>query len=114
MSETQSFDPWDQDAADTLIGSYVIVGIDVYTQDREHADRYQLHGIIEQADRQHGMRIRLPNGEHYVLPPWPSAFKAADPEATYTLRSTGEEITGVEFTASWDIERPNPIDAKHE
>lgn len=107
MSDHEPSSQWDQAAAEALLGTRVLIGIDVFESNGDHAERFQLHGIIERIDEHKGLLMRLPNGEHYTLPPWPSAFHPADPDDSFSLKSTDEEVTGIQFTAMWDITRPD-------
>ncbi len=63
---------------------------------------------IISAERANGFQVALKGekaGEIYKLPPWPSHFYPPAP-GLYRLRSTGEEISGPDFTTSRTINPP--------
>lgn len=104
---------WDDDAAATLVGAYVLVGITDQSHDGETLGLRQLHGIVRSVSQQNGIVIDLHGshaGEEYTLPPGPLLFQPARP-GTYRLRSTNEEVQDPDFIANWIVTKPPPESA---
>jgi hypothetical protein len=106
---------WDKARADGLIGKIVLLGLTFATADGEVIDQIQRHGVVEQADADTGIAVRLVgpgqvwDGEVYVLPPDLRPFLEAAP-GSYRLRSTGETIVDPDFTSTWEIRSPREED----
>lgn len=98
-----------------LVGKTVLLGLTFADSDGNIVERVQRHGVVESADPERGVAVRLVgpgqawDGELYRLPPDLSAFADAAPGA-YRLHSTGETIVDPDFTASWEIRSPSPED----
>src|SRR5690348_867047 len=98
-----------------LAGKTILLGLTFADADGNVLERVQRHGIVESADREHGIATRLVgpgrpwDGELYVLPPDLEAVSEAAPGA-YRLRSTGETIVDPDLLASWEIRSPAPED----
>jgi len=91
-----------------FVGKYVFVGISTCDSDENVLSRTQVHGTIKSVK---GGVITLElagagAGNEYTLPPDVDAFEKTDPRIVYRLRSTGEEVTGVEYIATWKILPP--------
>ena len=96
---------WDDQHADRLVGSTVLVGLT-----RIHPDgiqsQEQMFGVIRSANSREGFEVLLSGtraGETYWLPPDPLKLIRA-PSGEYRLRSTGEMVTDPDFTTSWIVE----------
>jgi hypothetical protein len=106
---------WDEARADGLIGKIVLLGLTFATADGEVIDQVQRHGVVEQADAETGIAVRLVgpgqvwDGEVYVLPPDLRPLMEAAP-GSYRLRSTGETIVDPDFTSTWEIRSPREED----
>jgi hypothetical protein len=102
---------WDEETAQGLVGKIVLLGLTFATADGEVVEQIQRHGVVEHADPDEGIGVRLVapgqawDGEVYVLPPDLRPFSEAAP-GSYTLRSTGETIVDPDFTSSWEIRSP--------
>lgn len=97
---------WDEEFADELRGSVVLVGITRQSATGETLE--QFFGTVERADER-GIELTLGGsraGESYFLPPDPRAFHPAQP-GSYRLRQTGEVIEDPDFTTTWTIS-PEP------
>ena len=98
-----------------LIGKTVLVGLTFADADGDVRERVQRHGVIETADPEEGIGIRLLapgqpwDRELYRVPPDLQAFKEAPPGA-YRLRSTGETVVDPDFTSTWEIRAPREED----
>jgi hypothetical protein len=112
---TEDRPAWDEDRARGLIGKIVLLGLTFATADGEVVEQIQRHGVIEQADPDEGIGVRLVgpgqvwDGEVYVLPPDLRRFSEATP-GSYRLRSTGETIVDPDFTSTWEIRSPREED----
>jgi hypothetical protein len=100
---------------DELIGKTVLLGLTFADADGNVQQRVQRHGVIEVADPNSGIGIRLIgpgqpwDRELYRLPPDLRAFKEAEP-GSYRLRSTGETVVDPDFTSAWEIRAPREDD----
>ena len=100
---------------DDLAGKTILLGLTFADADGNVLELIQRHGVVESADREHGIATRLVgpgrpwDGELYVLPPDLEAVSEAAPGA-YRLRSTGETIVDPDLLASWEIRSPAPED----
>ena len=99
---------WDEDVAESLFGATVLVGMTRISHEGRLLHREQVHGEVVEVDREKGVCLALRGareGEHYWLPPATEAFERAAP-GTYTLHSTGEDITDPDFLTSWTLTEP--------
>ena len=86
----------------SLIGRKILVGLSYLDSNDEVAKQVQLHGSISSVG-EHTLKFEQANGAGIFSIPFDGILEAADPEAVYTLRSTGESVTGVNFVASFTI-----------
>ena len=104
---------WEDDRGAALVGRTVLLGLTFATADGEVVEQVQRHGVIQHADRERGIGIRLIgpgqpwDGELYTVPPDLRPFTEAAPGA-YRLRSTGETIVDPDYTSTWEIRSPSP------
>ncbi len=97
---------WDEDDAQGLVGSTVIIGITRLLADGPVQE--QMHGRISAAEEGRGVAIELTgtrSGEVYWLPPDLRNFSSAAP-GEYRLRSTGEVVVNPDYISTWTIEPP--------
>jgi hypothetical protein len=100
---------------DDLVGKTILLGLTFADSDGNIVERVQRHGVVESADPEEGVAVRLVapgqswDGELYRLPPDLSNVSEASPGA-YRLRSTGETIVDPDFISSWEIRSPSPED----
>ena len=100
---------FDAEFAKRLVGKYVLIGIAVQDRRGELKRQKQFHGTVLSADAQSGIKVALKGvreGEEEWLPPATSVFEPAEP-GVYRLRSTDEEVTDPDFTASWLLTQPD-------
>ncbi|WP_154668057.1 hypothetical protein [Pseudoduganella violaceinigra] len=90
---------------DTIFGKRILVGLTYLDASGGVAKQIQLHGIISRLAA-HSLYFERADGNGEFSIPFDGELDVADPDSTYTLRSTGETITGVHFIASWTI-HPN-------
>ena len=102
---------WDDARARELVGKTVLLGLTFADADGELIEQTQRHGVIEEADTDHGITVRLVapgfpwDRELYRLPPDTSNFVDAAPGA-YTLAATGETVVDPDLTSTWEIRSP--------
>jgi hypothetical protein len=95
-----------------LIGKTVLLGLTFTDADGELREQTQRHGVVEVADADQGIAIRLVapgqswDRDLYWVPPDLSAFAEAAPGA-YRLRATGETVVDPDFTSTWEIRAPS-------
>jgi hypothetical protein len=103
------------DEGRVLVGKTILLGLTFATADGEVVEQVQRHGVIERADPESGIVVRLVapgqpwDRELYTLPPDLSSLSDAAPGA-YRLRSTGETVVDPDFTSTWEIRAPRPED----
>lgn len=88
--------------ADSLIGQKILVGLTYLDAEGEVREQKQLHGIICGVG-DHTVSFEQSNGAGPFSIPFDGQLEPADPEAVYSLRSTGESVSGVNFVASFTI-----------
>lgn len=109
---TEDLSSWDENRAREIVGKTVLLGLTFATADGDVIDQVQRHGIVEHADPDEGIGVRLIgpdqiwDGQLYELPPDLTPFSDAAPGA-YTLRSTGETIVDPDLTSTWEIRSPH-------
>ena len=85
-----------------LLGQKILVGLTYLRANGEVREQKQLHGLICGVEA-HTLSFEQANGAGIFSIPFHGELESADPEAVYTLRSTSEAITGVNFIASFTI-----------
>jgi len=104
---TEDRPPWDQDAADRLIGAVVVVGM-TYNEPSGGERVDQFFGTVVSAVAYYGFTLRLGGsrvGETFRLPPDPGAFVPADP-GRYRLKTTGDFVDDPDYTTTWTVNSP--------
>lgn len=89
-----------------LVGQRILVGLTYLDADGEVREQKQLHGVIAAAD-ENTVAFERADGAGRFSIPFDGELDTADPEAIYTLHSTGEAISGVNFVASFTIRPPS-------
>ena len=64
-----------------------------------------MHGVVSAID-EHGIKIRLSDGNWFNLPPDLRSIKLA-PRGQYRVRSTGETINDPDLMTTWTITQPD-------
>lgn len=101
--------PFDEDEVLGLIGTHLLVGITHMTHSDEVLEQEQFHGTIVRVNRRDGLVVQLHGSEEErSLPPDLSRLEPAS-AGTYTLRSTGEEVVDPDYTSSWLLYPPPPV-----
>lgn len=106
MAEIQS--TWDAAFAKRLIGKTTLIGITTLDARDNVVSRAQFFGKVDSADPKKGIAIALGGskaGEVLRLPPNLSTFTPATP-GTYNLRNSTDQVTNPDFTALWEVRRP--------
>ncbi|WP_342117549.1 hypothetical protein [Pseudoduganella sp. OTU4001] len=91
---------------DTIYGKRILVGLTYLDSAGDVTKQIQLHGIISRL-AEHSLYFERSDGGGEFSIPFDGELDVADPDSIYTLRSTGESVSGVNFIASWTI-HPNP------
>ncbi|HEX8605634.1 MAG TPA: hypothetical protein VF774_23535 [Pseudoduganella sp.] len=91
---------------DTILGKHILIGLTYLDRHGDIARQVQLHGTISRI-AEHTLYFDRADGAGEFSIPFDGELDSADPEDTYTLRSSGEAVTGVHFIASWTV-HPNP------
>jgi hypothetical protein len=99
---------FDEVAALSLIGKYVVVGVNYTDQNGELVEQKQFHGRVVRANAREGVVLIQPSGDEMKLPPFLRAFQPARP-GEYRLRSTGEVVANPDYTCTWSVTR-DPVD----
>lgn len=87
-----------------LIGKRILVGLTYLDHDGKTAEQIQLHGVVAEVN-EHTLRFQRADGGGLFSVPNDGSLAPADPEAVYTLRTTGEAVSGVDHVATWMIHR---------
>lgn len=85
-----------------MIGKKVLVGLTYVDKNNEVTNKLQLHGNIESLGDNTLTFIRSDNAEEFSIP-FDGELDEAGVDSIYTLRKTGEEVTGVNFISSFTI-----------
>ena len=88
--------------AHMFVGKKILVGLTYLNANGEVREQLQLHGPISSVG-EHTLAFEKADGSGPFSIPFDGQLDSADPESVYTLRSTGEAVTGVEFVASFTI-----------
>jgi len=91
--------------AHMFVGKKILVGLTYLNANGEVQEQLQLHGYISSVG-DHTVAFEKADGSGQFSIPFDGQLDSADPEAVYTLRSTGESVTGVNFVASFNIHPP--------
>lgn len=88
-----------------LIGKQILVGLIYLRPDGEVREQLQLHGVIRSVSG-HIIEFLRSDGAGSFTIPFDGELKSAEPGAIYTLRSTGERVSNVDYLASFTIHPP--------
>lgn len=92
-----------------IVGKHILVGLMYLDSEGEVQDIVQLHGIITSIS-EGTLYFERADGEGEFSIPFEGELESGDPDAVYKLKSTGEEVTDVEFISSWTIHAPENDD----
>lgn len=87
------------------VGKRILVGLTYLTSNGEVREQVQLHGLISSVG-DHALSFDKADGSGPFAIPFDGKLNSANPESVYTLRSSGESVTGVNFIASFTIHPP--------
>ncbi|MBI5141763.1 MAG: hypothetical protein HZA20_06170 [Nitrospirae bacterium] len=91
---------------DEMPGRHILVGI-VYRREDGSVERVvQEHGTVTAVE---GNSVEyVPNGrsESIRIPYNPNFYEDSDPDAVYTLASSGEEVENVDIIARFEVRTP--------
>lgn len=87
---------------DTIFGKRILVGLTYIDHAGEVSRQIQLHGLISSVTES-SLYFEKSDGSGEFSIPFDGTLETAEPGATYTLRVSGEEVSDVDFLASWTI-----------
>ena len=88
-----------------FVGKRILVGLTYLNANGDVQEQVQLHGLISCVG-EHTLTFEKADGSGQFAIPFDGQLTAADPEAIYTQRCTGETVSGVNFIASFTIHSP--------
>ncbi len=94
-------------STDALVGKRILVGSTFVTDDGSVARRVELHGVISKPPADGTLCFERADGGGEFTIPYDGQLAKADPRATYTLKTTGEAVTGVDHIATFEIHEPD-------
>lgn len=97
---------FDEEAALSIIGKHLLVGVTHRNRANEVTSFEQFHGEIIRASRDGGIIVRLDgSAEERWVPPDLSHLHTAVP-GNYHLKATGEVVVDPDFVATWTVYPP--------
>ena len=90
---------------ETIFGKKILVGLTYLNHDGEVREQIQLYGLINGIS-ENSLSFERSDGEGDFSIPFDGELETSDEENIYTLRTTGEKVTGVNFIASFTIHPP--------
>lgn len=97
---------WDQDLADDLIGSSLLVGLTYVDNEGAFLGRHQLFGIVETVDAEDGIVIRTRDeGERFTVAPLLDAIEVGE-RGLYRLADQDRTVEDPDFTALFTVTAP--------
>jgi len=95
---------------DSVFGKRILVGLTYMDAEGRVTSRAELHGLITRIENE-CLFFDRSDGEGEFSVPFTGQLKLAEPSATYTLKTTGEKVTGVDFLDTWEIQAPAEEDS---
>lgn len=89
-----------------FVGKKILVGLTYLNANGDVREQLQLYGYISSVGDD-TIAFQKTDGSGQFSIPFDGQLDAADPEAIYTLRSTSESLTGVDYVASFTIHPPS-------
>ncbi len=90
---------------ETIYGKKILVGLTYLNSNGEVREQVQLYGLVNGIS-ENTLSFERSDGEGDFSIPFEGELEESDTEAIYTLKTTGEEIKGVNFIASFTIHPP--------
>lgn len=85
-----------------MIGKRILVGLTYLDQAGEVSSQIQMHGLIRSTEG-HTLVFDRSDGSGDFCIPFDGSLEESDPELIYTLRGTGEKVTGVHYVSTFVI-----------
>lgn len=85
-----------------MIGKKILVGLTYVDTNNEVTSQLQLHGNILSTGEHTLVFQRSDNDSEFSIP-FKGELDEADTELIYTLKTTGEEVTGVNYISTFTI-----------
>lgn len=101
---------WDKELGESYAGKYILIGITYLDHKGNETQRQQMHGVIESASEEKGIKVQLKGvyeGKSWVMPPDQRAISKASPRI-YTLHMSNEQIENPDLLSTWTIQEPDP------
>ncbi len=90
---------------ETMIGKHILVGLAYMDRQGEVKHKVQTHGTITRIEKDILYLDRADGGGEFSVP-FEGEPRRADPDAVFTLASTGEEVTNIDYVSTWEIHPP--------
>ena len=90
---------------ETIFGKHILVGIAYLDSAGEISKRIQLHGTIIRI-AEHSLYFDRADEQGEFSIPFDGELEEGDHDAVYTLSSTGEKVTNVDYISSWTVSPP--------
>lgn len=87
-----------------MIGKRILVGLTYLDAKGEISSQVQFHGLIKNVSEDVLTFLRADGEGDFSIPF--DGIEEAEEESIYHLKSTGEEVTGVNYLASFTTHRP--------
>ena len=91
---------------ETILGKRILVGLTYLDREGQVREQLQLYGPVK-AVSETTLQFEHSDGEGEFSIPFDGELEVSDEEDIYTLKSTGEEVTGVSYIASFTIHPPD-------
>ncbi len=89
----------------TIVGKHILVGLAYMDRHGEVRQKVQTHGTITRIEKDILYLDRADGAGEFSVP-FEGEPRRADPEAVFTLASTGEEVTNIDYVSTWEIHPP--------
>lgn len=90
---------------ESILGKHILIGLTYLDAYGKVDKQVQLHGTIT-AVAGETLYFDRADGEGEFSVPFDGGLMTAEPDAIFTLKSTGEMVERVDFIASWTIRPP--------
>ena len=85
-----------------MIGKKILVGLTYVDANNEVTNQLQLYGNILSIG-EHALVFQRSDNDSEFSIPFEGKLDEADPESIYTIKTTGEEVTGINYISTFTI-----------